>query len=100
MAKAKSNLVTASELEDLKSLGFVEGNPHTIPDNISPVLKSKLLQDMGYAGDGSSPNASDLNPADATSADRNQGNGPNSTGQQSALAKDDAAGKKQDATKK
>ncbi len=53
MAK-KSNLSKA-ELEDLKTMGFVEGNKHTIPENISPVLKSKILKDMGEDSSGSTP---------------------------------------------
>lgn len=39
--------VTKEEYADLAKRGFVEGNKNTIPDNISPVLKSKLLSDMG-----------------------------------------------------
>jgi hypothetical protein len=42
--KTKSSL-SSQELEDLKTLGYVEGNPSTIPDNISPVLKAKILED-------------------------------------------------------
>lgn len=96
---AKSNLVTADELKDLKDMGYVEGNPHSIPENVSPVLKSKLLQDMGYAGDGSSPNAGDLNPTDGSSADKNLGNGPKGEGQQTSLAKDETKNKKPEDTK-
>lgn len=39
---AKSNELTAAELKDLEAIGYVEGSP-TIPENISPVLKAKLL---------------------------------------------------------
>lgn len=35
--------LTKKELDDLKAAGYVEGQPHTIPENISPVLKAKLL---------------------------------------------------------
>lgn len=42
---AKSS-VTKAELEDLKSVGYIEGNKDTIPDNISPVLKAKLLREI------------------------------------------------------
>lgn len=72
--------ISKEDRQFLLDNGFVEGQPHTIPRNISPVLKSQLLQEMGYPGDGSSPNAS-------------------ADGQQSALAKDDDKGKKQNATK-
>lgn len=40
--------VTKSELESLKAVGFVEGDKNTIPENISPVLKSKLLAAMDH----------------------------------------------------
>lgn len=57
--------VTASELKDLKSLGFVEGNKNTIPENISPVLKSRLLTEMGENDAGSTPGL----PGDIDNAD-------------------------------
>jgi hypothetical protein len=47
--------VTKEEYADLAKRGFVEGNKNTIPENISPVLKSKLLKDMGEDGSGSTP---------------------------------------------
>lgn len=45
--------VTKSELESLKTVGFVEGDKNTIPENINPVLKSKLLAAMGEDDSGS-----------------------------------------------
>lgn len=47
--------VTKEEYADLAKRGFVEGNKDTIPENISPVLKSKLLSDMGEDSSGSTP---------------------------------------------
>lgn len=35
--------LTKKELDDLKAAGYVEGRPETIPENISSVLKSVLL---------------------------------------------------------
>ena len=64
MTKAHKSAISKEDRENLANLGYVEGQPHTIPENISPVLKSQLLQEMGYPGDGSSPNAGDLNPPD------------------------------------
>jgi hypothetical protein len=98
MATKHKSSVSAKDLEALKARGFVEGNPHTIPENISPVLKSQLLQDMGYPGDGSSPNAADLNPEDGHSTGL-VFDGQKSKGQQTAMAKDDSTPKKQDTTK-
>lgn len=39
--------LTKSEIEDLKSIGYdVEtANPVTLPDNLSPILRDKVLQD-------------------------------------------------------
>lgn len=51
----KSTKVSKSELEGLKRMGFVEGQPNTIPENISPVLKSRLLAEMGENDAGSTP---------------------------------------------
>lgn len=42
MAKSK---LSKSDLDDLKAAGYVEGRPETIPDNISPVIKSQLLEE-------------------------------------------------------
>lgn len=47
--------VTKEEYADLAKRGFVEGNKDTIPENISPVLKSKLLKDMGEDSSGTTP---------------------------------------------
>lgn len=41
---AKSNSLTAAELKDLEAAGYVEGNPSTIPENINPAIKAKLLE--------------------------------------------------------
>lgn len=51
----KKSSLSKAELEDLKAVGYVEGNKHTIPDNISPVLKSKLLREMGENSAGNIP---------------------------------------------
>ena len=42
---AKSNKLSKSDIEDLKSQGYVEGRPETIPENVSPVIKSQLLEE-------------------------------------------------------
>lgn len=55
--------LSASEAKDLESLGYVEGNPNTIPDNISPVLKAKIQE--AYAKENNLQTAQDL--PDATS---------------------------------
>lgn len=52
MTKSK---ITKDELAGLKRMGFVEGKPNTIPENISPVLKSRLLAEMGENDAGSTP---------------------------------------------
>lgn len=46
--------LTKAELEDLKAKGYVPGKPNTIPENISPVLKSQLLDisPLDHDGDG------------------------------------------------
>jgi hypothetical protein len=97
MATKHKSSVSAKEA--LKARGFVEGNPYTIPENISPVLKSQLLQDMGYPGDGSSPNAADLNPSDGHSTGLVP-DGQKAKGQQTAMAKDDSTSKPQDTKSK
>lgn len=42
---AKTNKLSKSDIEDLKSQGYVEGRPETIPENVSPVIKSQLLEE-------------------------------------------------------
>lgn len=51
MANSKSSSISKAELEDLKQLGYVEGNPLTIPENISPVLKAKIQAAYNEAND-------------------------------------------------
>lgn len=63
MTKKRTDGLTAQEAKDLESLGYVEGNPNTIPDNISPVLKSKILE--AYAEENDLQTAQDY--PDATS---------------------------------
>ncbi len=63
MAKKRIDGLTAQEAKDLESLGYVEGNPGTIPENISPVLKAKIQE--AYAKENGLENAQDL--PDATS---------------------------------
>jgi len=43
MAKNSSEL-TASEKKDLESIGWSEANPFNVPENVSPVLKSKIVE--------------------------------------------------------
>ena len=52
---AKTTKISKDEIADLKRMGFVEGNKNTIPENISPVLKSRLLAEMGEDDSGSTP---------------------------------------------
>ena len=54
----KSNKLTAAELKDLKSVGYVEGQPNTIPENIDPSLKAKILEQ--WREDNDVQNAQDL----------------------------------------
>lgn len=56
MAKSK---LTAAELKDLEAAGYVEGQPNTIPENISPVLKAKLMDQWATDNDIENP-ATDL----------------------------------------
>lgn len=42
---AKTTKLSKSDIEDLKSQGYVEGRPETIPENVSPVIKSQLLEE-------------------------------------------------------
>lgn len=57
MAKHTDGLTNA-ERKDLETLGYIEGNPLTIPENISPVLKAKIQE--AYAKDKGIENAIDL----------------------------------------
>lgn len=43
MAKNSTEL-TASEKKDLESIGWSEDNPFNVPENVSPVLKSKIVE--------------------------------------------------------
>lgn len=63
MAKKRTDGLTAQEAKDLESVGYVEGNPNTIPDNVNPVLKAKILE--AYAEENDLQNAQDF--PDATS---------------------------------
>lgn len=80
--------VTKEEYADLAKRGFVEGNKNTIPENISPVLKSKLLKDMGEDGSGTTPG--EAGGPDALAQRQRR--------QQNAMADDDGRGKVDDAT--
>lgn len=62
MTKSK---ITKADREALAQRGFVEGNPNSIPENISPVLKSQLLAEMGENDSGSTPGvAGNYSPLD------------------------------------
>jgi hypothetical protein len=69
---AKKSSVSKAELDELKLRGFVEGNPDTIPENISPVIKSKLLAEMGEDSSGSTPGEAGGENALAGRHDRQQ----------------------------
>jgi len=60
MAKTSTTL-SASEKKDLQELGWSEDNPSNIPENISPVLKSKIIEaykkDQGLVSPLDMPNA-------------------------------------------
>lgn len=43
MAKNSSEL-TAAERKDLESIGWSEANPFNVPENVSPVLKAKIVE--------------------------------------------------------
>lgn len=43
MAKKTAKL-SKSELDDLKEIGWTEDSPFSIPENISPVLKAKIIE--------------------------------------------------------
>jgi len=42
MTKSK---ISKAVLDDLKSVGYVEGQPNTIPENVSPALRSQLIEE-------------------------------------------------------
>lgn len=41
---AKSESLTAAEKKDLQAVGWSEDNPFNVPENVSPVLKSKVIE--------------------------------------------------------
>lgn len=41
---AKSAKLTAADKKDLESIGWSEDNPFNVPENVSPVLKSKIIE--------------------------------------------------------
>lgn len=43
MAKNSTEL-TSQERKDLESIGWSEANPFNVPENVSPVLKSKIVE--------------------------------------------------------
>lgn len=43
MAKS-SNKLSAADKKDLESIGWVESSPFNIPENVSPVLKAKIVE--------------------------------------------------------
>lgn len=43
MAKNSTKL-TAQEKKDLEQIGWSEDNPFNVPENVSPVLKSKIIE--------------------------------------------------------
>jgi hypothetical protein len=43
MAKNSESL-TAAEKKDLQAVGWSEDNPFNVPENVSPVLKSKVIE--------------------------------------------------------
>lgn len=94
---AKKSSVTKAELDELKLRGFVEGNPNTIPENISPVLKSRLLAEMGENSSGSTPGEAGGDNAHALASrhDRQE-----RRGQQDAMAAPDDRGRVDNATGK
>lgn len=49
MAKSK---ISKSDLDDLKARGYVEGNPSTIPENLSPVIRSQLVEEWAEKQEG------------------------------------------------
>ncbi len=53
----KATGISKADPGALKARGFVEGRPDTIPENISPAIKSRLLRDMGEPDWGDIPGA-------------------------------------------
>ena len=49
MTKSK---ISKSDMDALKERGYVEGNPASIPENISPVLRDQLVQEWAEKQDG------------------------------------------------
>lgn len=47
--------LTKQELADLKSLGYIEGNFSTFPENVNPGLKAKALEAWKEENDVKSP---------------------------------------------
>jgi hypothetical protein len=47
--------LTKAELKDLEAQGYVEGNINSLPDNISPVLRAKVLEAWKKDNDVTSP---------------------------------------------
>lgn len=37
--------ISKKDMDDLKAAGYVEGQPNTIPENISPVLRDQLVEE-------------------------------------------------------
>lgn len=50
-----SDKLTKQELEDLQSLGYIEGNFSTFPENVNPALKAKALAAWKEENDVKSP---------------------------------------------
>jgi hypothetical protein len=63
MAK-NSTTLTAAEKKDLQELGWTEDNPFNVPENISPVLKSKIIEaykkEQGLVSPLDMPNATEV----------------------------------------
>lgn len=51
MAKKHTDGLTDKERKDLESVGYIEGNPATIPDNVNPALKAKVLEAYAQSND-------------------------------------------------
>ena len=49
MTKSK---ISKADMDALKERGYVEGNPASIPENISPVLRDQLVQEWAEKQDG------------------------------------------------
>lgn len=91
--------LTKSDREYLVAHGFVEGRKDTIPENISPVLKSQLLAEMDEDDSGSTPGEAGGPDALAerqsrfAEPDANRKPSQPKTGQQSVMASDSGRGK-------